>query len=54
MIFKMTREKLNAFKKTLKKIFFFLDDVENENILKKHIFLDFLCFSLFLEFFENI
>ena len=46
---KMTREKSNAFEKLNS----FLDDVENAKMTKIY-FLDFLCFSLFLEFFENI
>ena len=52
----MTREKSNAFEKINWKLKFFLEDVENAkniaNILKTY-FLDFCCFSLFLDFFEK-
>ena len=51
----MTREKSNAFEKINWKLKFFLEDVENaKNIIKKHIFLDFCCFSLFLDFSKNL
>jgi len=57
MILKMTREKSNAFQKTFKNLNSFLDDVENAkngaNILKTY-FLDFRCFSLFLDFFQKL
>jgi len=43
--------------KTFENLNSFLDDVENAkndaNILKKHIFLDFRCFSLLLDFFKT-
>jgi hypothetical protein len=51
MILKMTHEKLNAFKRPLKKLNSFLDDVENAkndaNILKTYFF----GFSLFFRYF---
>jgi hypothetical protein len=53
VILKMTREKSNAFEKTFENLNSFLNDVENAkndaNILKIY-FLDFRCFSLFLNF----
>ena len=53
----MTREKLNAFKKTQKK-FFFLDNVENAKMTKiykkKTYFFGFSLFFSFFGFFENI
>jgi hypothetical protein len=54
MILKMTHEKSNAFKRPLKKLNSFLDDVENAkndaNILKTYFFWIFVVFSLFLDF----
>jgi len=51
MILKMTHEKLNAFKRPLKKLNSFLDNVENAkndaNILKTYFF----GFSLFFRYF---
>jgi hypothetical protein len=51
MILKMTHEKSNAFKRPLKKLNSFLDDVENAkndaNILKTYFF----GFSLFFRYF---